>query len=191
MLHGVHVVDEYAWLKAENWQQVMRDPSQLDPEIRAYLEAENDYCDRALADTRNLQEKLFAEMKGRIKQADSSVPAADGPYSYYMRYRQEGQHPLVCRAPRNSLQSDRMQAAELKQKQQVLLDGDELARGKPFFHVGQTRHSSDHRLLAWLADEAGSEFYTARVRKLARPRPVSTRCLYPLLHSPRGLAHTT
>jgi len=79
-IHGVHLIDEYAWLKAENWQQVMRDPSQLDPEIRAYLEAENDYCERALADTKNLQEKLFAEMKGRIKQADVSVPAPDGPY---------------------------------------------------------------------------------------------------------------
>ena len=69
-LHGIRLIDEYAWLKADNWQQVMRNPSQLDPEIRAYLEAENDYCERALADTKNLQEKLFAEMKGRIKQAD-------------------------------------------------------------------------------------------------------------------------
>jgi len=57
-----------------------------------------------------------------------------------------------------------MQAAEWKQKEQVLLDGDELARGKAFFHIGPTAHSSDHRMLAWLADEAGSEFYTARVR---------------------------
>jgi oligopeptidase B len=163
-IHGVRLMDEYAWLKAENWQQVMRDASQLDPEIRAYLEAENDYCERALADTKDLQEKLFAEMKGRIKQADSSVPGPDGNYVYYMRYREEGQHPLVCRAPRNCLQSDWMQAAELKQKEQVLLDGDELARGKAFFHIGPTAHSSDHQMLAWLADEAGSEFYTARVR---------------------------
>ena len=65
MLHGVNLMDEYAWLKAENWQKGMRDPSQLDPEIRAYLEAENDYCARPLAETKNLQEKLFAEMKGR------------------------------------------------------------------------------------------------------------------------------
>jgi oligopeptidase B len=157
-------MDEYAWLKAENWQQVMRDPSQVDPEIRTYLEAENDHCERALADTKGLQEKLFAEMKGRIKQADSSVPAPDGPYAYFVRYREEGQHPLLCRQPRNSVQSDWMQAVALKREEQVMLDGDELARGKAFFHIGPTRHSSDHRLLAWLADEAGSEFYTARVR---------------------------
>ena len=66
-LHGVRLVDEYAWLKAENWQQVMRDPSQLDPAIRAYLEAENGYCERVLADTGSLQEKLFAEMRGHAK----------------------------------------------------------------------------------------------------------------------------
>jgi len=84
-LHGVRLVDEYAWLRPENWQQVMRDPSQLDAAIRAYLEAENGYCQRALADTGRLQEKLFAEMKGRIKEDDSSVPAPDGPYAYYVR----------------------------------------------------------------------------------------------------------
>jgi oligopeptidase B len=76
-----------------------------------------------------------------------------------VRYREEGQHPLLCREPPNSVQS-----VDLKREEQVLLDGDELARGRAFFHLGATRHSSNHQLLAWLADEAGSEFYTARVR---------------------------
>jgi hypothetical protein len=62
-LHDLRLIDEYAWLKAENWREVMRDPFQLDPAIRAYLQAENDYCERALADTKSLQETLFAEMK--------------------------------------------------------------------------------------------------------------------------------
>ncbi len=162
--HGARLIDEYAWLKPENWQQVMRDPSRLDPAIRTYLQAENNYCERALADTTSLQEKLVAEMKGRIKRDDSSVPTPDGPYAYYVRYREEGQHPLPCRKPRNSLESASMQGADASRGEQVLLDGDELARGKAFFHLGATRHSPEHRLLAWLADEAGSEFYTARVR---------------------------
>jgi oligopeptidase B len=72
----------------------MRDPFQLDPAIRAYLKTENDYCERALADAKSLQETLFAEMKGRIKEDDSSAPDPDGPYAYYVRYRKEGQHPL-------------------------------------------------------------------------------------------------
>src|SRR6516162_9577760 len=121
-LHGVRLIDDYAWLRAENWQQVMRDPSQLDPAIRAYLQTENDYCERALADTANLQEKLVAEMKGRIKQDDSSVPTPDGPYAYYMRYRHEGQHPLLCRQPRNSLYSASIEAEPVRRDEQLLLD---------------------------------------------------------------------
>src|SRR6266511_4881833 len=82
--HGVVLVDEYAWLKDENWQAVMRDPGLLDPAIRAYLEAENAYADAALADTVSLQDTLFAEMKARIKEDESSVPSPEGPYAYYM-----------------------------------------------------------------------------------------------------------
>src|SRR5689334_10769934 len=66
--HGVTLRDDFAWLRAANWQEVMRDPSKLDPTIRAYLEAENAYAEAALADTRALQDTLFAEMKGRIKE---------------------------------------------------------------------------------------------------------------------------
>ena len=154
IVHEVRLVDEFAWLKAANWQEVMRDPGKLDPAIRAYLQAENDYCERALADTAALQATLFAEMKGRIKEDDSTVPDPDGPYAYYVRYRRDGQHPLICREPRNG-------GAE-----QLLLDVDALSRGKPFFRLGAARHSSDHRLLAWSADETGSEFYTMRLRAI-------------------------
>ncbi len=153
-LHGTRLTDEFAWLKAANWREVMRDPQQLDPAIRAYLEAENDYCDRVLSDTAPLQETLFGEMKGRIKEDNSSVPDPDGAHAYYTRYRQDGQHPLLCREPRDG-------GAE-----QLLLDGDALAGGKAFFRLGATQHSPDHRLLAWLADESGSELYTARIRDI-------------------------
>jgi len=105
-------------------------------------------------------------MKGRIKEDDSSAPDPDGPYAYYVRYRKEGQHPLLCREPRNSPHFPSTHGADVKPKEQLLLDGDVLARGKAFFRLGATRHSSDHRLLAWLADEAGSELYTARVRAI-------------------------
>src|SRR5262249_13517666 len=140
-LHDLRLIDEYTWLKAENWREVMRNPVQLDPAIRAYLQAENDYCERALADP-------------------------DGPYAYYVRYRKEGQHPLLCRERPHSLHFPDMQAADVNPEEQLLLDGDALAHGKAFFRLGATRHSPDHRLLAWLADEAGSEFYTARVRAI-------------------------
>src|ERR1700743_3046000 len=77
--HGITLTDDYAWLKAPNWQQVMRDPSVLDPAIRAYLDAENAYQADAMRHTEALQQTLFAEMKGRIKEDDSTVPSPDGP----------------------------------------------------------------------------------------------------------------
>src|SRR6266700_4578242 len=89
-LHDLRLIDEYAWLKAENWREVIRDPFQLDPAIRAYLQAENDYCERALADTKSLQETLFAEMKGRIKKDDSTAPDPNGPNASYVRNRTGG-----------------------------------------------------------------------------------------------------
>ena len=152
--HGVERVDEFAWLRADNWQAVMRDPRLLDPEIRGYLEAENAYADAALADTAALQDTLFAEMKGRLKEDESTVPDPDGPFAYYVRYREGGQHPMICRTLREG-------GAE-----QLLLDGDALAAGKSFFHLGGSMHSPDQRLLAWTCDERGSEFFTARVRDL-------------------------
>jgi len=69
--HGVSLNDEFDWLKAANWREVMRDPLKLDSAIRAYLQAEKDYCERALGETAGLQQTLFAEMKARIKEDDS------------------------------------------------------------------------------------------------------------------------
>src|SRR5687767_1110062 len=83
--HGIAHADDYAWLRAGNWQAVVRDPAALAPEIRGHLEAENAYTAAALADTEALQDRLFAEMKGRIKEDDGTVPAHDGAFAYYTR----------------------------------------------------------------------------------------------------------
>ena len=80
--HGITIVDDYAWLKDENWQDVLRDPSILDAEIRRYLEAENAFTESLLGHTAALQKRLVKEMRGRIKEDDSSVPSPDGPYAY-------------------------------------------------------------------------------------------------------------
>ena len=99
--HGIERVDNYAWLRAENWQEVMRDPASLGADIRAYLEAENAFTAEAMADTEALQETLFKEMKGRIKEDNSTVPAPDGAYAYFTSYVVGGQHPRICRQPRD------------------------------------------------------------------------------------------
>jgi oligopeptidase B len=151
--HGHEKRDDYHWLKAPNWQEVMHDPSLLPREIRAFLEGENTYHEAVMADTKALQEKLFGELKGRIKEDDSSVPAPDGPYDYYASYVKGGQHPRHCRKPRGQ-----------DGPEQVLLDGNELAKGREYFRFGGVIPSPDHRLIAWSFDGNGSEFYELRLR---------------------------
>jgi oligopeptidase B len=153
--HGVELADEYAWLRAANWQEVMRDPGALEPAIRAYLEAENAYTQTALDDTKQLQAELFAEMKGRIKEDDSSVPSADGPFAYFTSYATGGQYPRVNRCPHAGGASE------------LLLDGNQEAQGKAYWQLGAASHSPDHRLLAYAVDDKGSELFTIRIRDLA------------------------
>ena len=161
---GRERVDNYAWLKDENWRQVLQDPSALRADIRAHLEAENAYVQAVLANTEALQAQLFDEMKGRIKPDDASVPEPHGPYEYFVRYAPEGQHPLYARRPLGS------------EAEEVLLDADALSKGKAFFRIAHTEHSPDHALFAYAVDEQGSEVHRVYVKDVATgqslPNPV-------------------
>lgn len=152
--HGVTLVDDYAWLRADNWQDVIRDPAVLPADIRAHLEAENRWCEAAMADTAALQTALVKEMRGRIKEDDSSVPAPHGPYAYASRYLEGAQYPRFVRTLRDG------------GPEEVLLDADKLAEGAAYFHLGTVSHSPDHRLLAWSLDDKGSEFHMVRLKDL-------------------------
>ena len=155
-LHGITRQDEYAWLKDPDWQRVMRDPAVLDPEVRAYLEAENEYKDAFLAPYADLRAALYDEMRGRIEEDDSTVPAPDGNWLYYVRHVEGGEHPVHCRAPRDG------EGAE-----EVLLDGNREAEGESYFRIAACRHSPDHRRLAYATDVNGSERYRIFVRDIA------------------------
>ena len=155
-LHGIARSDDYAWLKDPDWQRVMREPETLDPEIRTYLEAENAYTDAFLAPHKALRETLVSEMRGRMKEDDSSVPAPDGDWAYYRRYVEGGEHPLYCRTPRDD------EAVEV-----LLLDGNREAEGQAYFRIGDCEHSHDHHRLAYTLDLKGSERYRLFVRDIA------------------------
>ena len=153
-LHGHARCDDYAWLKDEDWQRVMRAPEALDPEIRAYLEAENAHTEAFLAPHAALRQALVAEMRGRMKEDDSSVPAPDGAWAYYVRHVEGGEHPLYCRTPRD------------EHAEALLLDGNREAEGEAYFRVGACEHSPDHRRLAYALDTRGSERYRLFVRDI-------------------------
>ncbi|HUO11213.1 MAG TPA: S9 family peptidase [Caulobacteraceae bacterium] len=151
-------VDDYAWMKDDNWQQVLHDPSLVKAEVREHLVAENTYVAEVLKGTEALQAKLFEEMKGRIKEDDASVPSPDGPFEYLSRYEPGAQHPRLVRRPRGG-------GAE-----ELLLDADTRAKGHAYYSVGAAEHSPDHKLYAWAEDTQGSEYYRIHVRELASGR---------------------
>jgi oligopeptidase B len=154
--HGYEKRDDYAWLRADNWQEVMQDPSALAPEIKQHLDAENDYHAAVMADTVPLQDSLFEEMKGRIKEDDSSVPVKHGPFLYYSSFVKGAQYP---RFHRRRIDSEGGET--------LIADCNEMALGKDYFSLGDISVSPDHGLAAWSFDDKGSEFYTLRVRNLA------------------------
>ncbi len=153
--HGIIRHDYYHWLRAKNWQEVFKQPELLDPAIRQHLDKENAYQKAQMADTTKLQQQLFSEMKGRIKEDDSSVPVKDGSYAYGVSFVTGGEQPRYFRTPRNGGEAT------------IYLDGDALAKGKDYFRLGTVQHSPDHSKCVWCYDDKGSEFYTIKLRDMA------------------------
>ncbi|PKM01301.1 MAG: oligopeptidase B, partial [Gammaproteobacteria bacterium HGW-Gammaproteobacteria-6] len=145
--HGASRTDEYYWL---------RDDSRANPEMLAYLDAENAYADAVMAPQKALRDTLYSELIGRIKQDDSSVPYHDKDYWYYTRFEEGRDYPVYARK-RGSLD-----AAE-----QVMLDVNAMAEGKDYFQVGGWEVSPDQKLLAWTEDAVGRRQYVLRIKNLA------------------------
>jgi oligopeptidase B len=143
-VHGETRVDDYFWL---------RDRS--DPEVIAYLEAENRYTGAVMRHTERLQERLYQEMRGRIKETDLSVPERMDDYFYYTRTEIGKQYPIFCRR-RGSVEGP----------EELLLDPNPLAADHPYYRLGVNQVSPDHRLLAYSVDTSGAEEFTLFIKDL-------------------------
>jgi len=142
---GLRRVDDYFWLRQRD-----------NPEVIAYLEAENAYAEAMMAHTRPLQEKLYREFLSRIKETDLSVPVRRDDYYYYSRTLQGLAYPIFCRK-RGSLEAE----------EEIILDVNALAAGHDYYDIGTVAVSPDHKLLAYGEDTDGSETYRLRVKDLA------------------------
>lgn len=146
--------DPYHWLRALNWQEVMQKPETLSPEIREYLDAENSFYESEFGKpTAALQEVIYKEIRGRIKEDDSGIASPDGPWAYNSRMLEGKQYPLVVRTPRDG------------GEEAVLLDCN-VEAGDGYFGFAGAEHDRSHRYLAWAADRAGSEYYDIVIRDL-------------------------
>ena len=153
-------IDPYNWMKDENWQQVMQDPTVLRADIRDYLEAENAFTKAKLEEPLDgLTQELFEEMRGRIKEDDSSLPSIDGPYAYLTKFRTGGEYPIFARKAAADIYDS-------EAEEEILLDGDEMGKGKAYFAFNDVEQSPNHKLVAYAVDEQGSEFYTIRFKDL-------------------------
>ncbi|MFJ5181811.1 S9 family peptidase [Pseudomonas fulva] len=143
--------DPYAWLQQRD-----------EPQVLAYLEAENAYQQACLAHQAPLREQLFEEIKGRIQETDLSLPSPWGPYLYYTRTTAGDEYPRHYRCPRPGDDSNTVDEGQ----EQLLLDPNALAGGG-FLSLGAFNVSPDHRLLAYSLDTSGDEIYTLYVKDLA------------------------
>jgi len=138
--------DPYYWL---------RDDTRENPEMLAYLKAENTWTDSVLAKEGPLKERLYQEIVGRVKQDDSSVPYEKRGYSYYSRFEAGQDYPITAR-----------RRGEMKAPEEVMLDQPAMAAGHGYFQVGATSVSPDNRMLAWAQDTVGRRQYVLKVKDL-------------------------
>ncbi len=142
--------DEYYWL---------RDDERKNPEMLAYLNAENAYTDAALAHTKPLQEKLYQEFIARLKQDDASVPYEKAGFLYYTRFETGQEYPVYAR-----------RAKSVDAKEEILLNANELSKGHDYYNIGAISVSPNGQLLAWAEDTVGRRQYNLRVMELASRR---------------------
>jgi oligopeptidase B len=143
-INGRKLVDNYFWLREKT-----------NPEVKAYLEAENAYTDVVMKPTEALQTKLYGEMLSRIKETDVDVPYRDGGYLYYSRTEAGKQYPIRCR-----------KKGSLDAPEEVLLDINEMAKGQAFMAVAAYEVSDDGNLLAYSTDNTGFRQYTLAIKDL-------------------------
>jgi oligopeptidase B len=149
LLHGTALHDDYAWLR-----------DKPNPDVTAYLDAENAYAEAVMDPLADLREQLYREMLSHVKQTDVSVPFREGAWWYYTRTEEGQQYAIHCR------KAGTASAPEEGAAEQVILDGNKLAEGHPFFSIGATDISPDGRWLAYTTDLTGFRQYSLHIKDL-------------------------
>ncbi len=162
--HGQRIEDPWAWLRDKGY------PNVTDANVLGYLKAENAFFDTAMKPHQALVDQLFAEMKGRIKEDESSVPIRDGDWLYWWAFKTGAQYRCWYRKPVLS----EAEGAVAGGDEQMIFDEPAEAEGKEYFRLGALEVSPDGRLIATLIDDNGSERFTLRIRDVASGEDVET-----------------
>ncbi|MDB3888244.1 S9 family peptidase [Candidatus Pelagibacter sp.] len=154
--HNITWQDDYSWIHQKNILEVLKDKNKLDPEVREYLNQENDYTEQHLKDTKGLQNKLFDEIKGRIKLSDESLPYKDHSYEYWTKTTVEGNYSIKLRKKINTDKIEEIWNGD-KEKEKL---------GVEYFGIGDLEVSHNDRFFAYSLDVKGSEYYTIFIRDI-------------------------
>ncbi len=154
--HNVTWEDDYSWIHQENILEVLKDSSKLLPDVRKYLEDENDYFSHQMSDTKEIQKILFDEIKGRIKLDDESLPFKDVRYSYWTKTTTKGNYSIKLRKKIDSDEIEEIWNGDLE-KEKLKTE---------YFGLGDLEVSYNDKLLAYSLDLKGSEYYTIHIRDI-------------------------
>ena len=161
--HNVEWEDNYSWIHQKNILEVLKDKNKLDPEVKKYLEEENDYTEYHLKDTNNIQKKLFKEIKGRIKLDDESLPYRDHTYEYWTKTTVKGNYSIKLRKKINSNIVEEIWNGDLEKEK----------LNTEYFGVGDLEVSNNDKYLGYSLDLKGSEYYTIYLRDIETKKIIS------------------
>jgi oligopeptidase B len=154
--HNITWEDNYSWIHQKNILDVLKDKNKLNPEVKEYLIQENNYTEYNLKDTKNLQRKLFDEIKGRIKLDDESLPYKDHTYEYWTKTTVEGNYSIKLRKKIGTIDIEEIWNGD-QEKEKL---------GVEYFGVGDLEVSHNDKYLAYTLDIKGSEYYTIFIRNI-------------------------
>ena len=154
-VHNSTRIDNYFWMRLTDDQKTAKNKDAQTQKVEAYLNSENEYFDKVTASTNNFQKELFEEMKGRIKEDDTSVPYFRNDYFYITRFEKGSQYPIYSRKKEN-----------LEAKEEVLFDVNNEAEGYEYFQLGGLNVSPNNTLVAFATDTVSRRQYTIQIKNL-------------------------
>ena len=160
-IHNEELIDNYSWIKQKDWKEVILNPNKLNSQVKKYLDEENLFKENQLKDIKDIEKKLFEELKSKIKNEDNSVPKKDGDYFYGYKYNKNSEYPIYYR--KNII----------KNSEEIILDCEKKSKTHAYFNVASISHSHNHKSVAYNIDTNGSEYFSIFVEDIDKKEILS------------------
>ena len=160
-IHNEELIDNYSWIKQKDWKEVILNPNKLNAQVKKYLDEENLFKENQLKDIKDIEKKLFEELKSKIKNEDNSVPKKDGDYLYGYKYNKNSEYPIYYR--KNII----------KNSEEIILDCEKKSKTHAYFNVASISHSHNHKSIAYNIDTNGSEYFSIFVEDIDKKEILS------------------